>query len=358
LIGSGPRDGTRRHGGIRRCQLCGLCRVALVITVAMLVGACTASGAGTTSDNGGVAARPGKTGFAVTVFDCDQTMTLRAPPGRVVILNPAIADILIHLGVANRIVAQSGTTGLAEPLPQNKPVMDRVPVLSAHGMTSTEALLGVSPDLVISDEAMWLNPEFGGASRQQLERARINTYTAVSGCGHGTTGKVAEVFTDIDNYGQIFGAQDKARQLVADLKARLDDIQARVAGKPKVPVFEFYSQDGQFSDTAVGIARDALDKSGGVSVFPAANGMKPTSKEAITAANPAVFIELVAPGKVIDQVKEAAALKQAFPTTDAAKNGRIHFLDVADACSPGTSRIIDGIAARAMWLHPDVSGSR
>jgi iron complex transport system substrate-binding protein len=75
----------------------------------------------------------------VAVSDCGQTVTLRAPPRCVVILNPAIADILIDLGVGNRIVAQSGTANLAKPLPRNKAVMDRVPVLSAHGMTSTAA---------------------------------------------------------------------------------------------------------------------------------------------------------------------------------------------------------------------------
>jgi iron complex transport system substrate-binding protein len=334
-----------------------LCALALVVTVVALVSACAGSGTGAASDKGGGAADSGNTGFLATVSDCGQTITFSAPPRRVVILNPAIADILIDLGMSDRIVAQSGTTGLAEPLPQNKAVMDRVPVLSAHGMTSTEALLGVSPDLVISDETEWLNPEFGGASAQQLQQAGIKTYTSVSGCGHGTTGKVAEVFTDIDNYGDIFGVRDKATQLVDSLKARLDGIEARVADEPKVPVFEFYIEGEQFADTAVGIAKDALDKSGGVSIFSNATGMKPTSREAITAANPQAFIELVAPGKAIDQAKEAAALKQAFPTTDAAKNGRICFLDLAEAASPGTPRIIDGIAARAQWLHPDAFGS-
>jgi iron complex transport system substrate-binding protein len=327
-----------------------------MMAVVALVGGCAGSGAGTAWDNGGGPAS-GTAGFAVTVSDCGQTLTFSAPPHRVVILNPAIADILIALGVGNRIVAQSGTQGLAQALPQNKAVMDRVPVLAAHGMTSTEALLGVSPDLVISDETMWLNPEFGGASPQQLQRAGINTYTAVGGCGDGAAGTVAEVFTDIYNYGAIFDARDKAAQLVGRLQARLDGIAARVADQPKVSVFEFYGQDGQFYDTAVGIAKDALDKSGGVSIFPNATGMKPTSEEAITAANPQALIELVEPGNVIDQTKEAAALKRAFPTTDAAKNGRIYFLDVAQAASPGTPRIIDGIAARATWLHPEAFGS-
>ncbi len=328
------------------------------MTVIAPVSGCAASGAGGAWDHGGGAVRPGEAGFLVTVPDCGQTMTFSARPRRVVILNPAIADILIDLGAGNRIVAQSGTSGLAQPLPQNKAVMDRVPVLSARGMTSTAALLGVSPDLVISDEAEWLNPELGGASSQQLQQAGIKTYTAVGGCGHRTTGKVAQVFTDIDNYGEIFDARDKAKQLADRLQARLDGIEARIRGKPKLPVFEFYGQDGQFSDTAVGIEKDALDESGGVSIVPNATGMKPTSKEAITAANPQAFIELVEPGKAVDQAKEAAALKQAFLTTDAAKSGRIYFLDVAEAASPGTPRIVNGIAARAMWLHPDAFGSR
>lgn len=317
--------------------------------VALVIGR---AGTGAAWDNGGGA------GIGVAVPDCGQTTTFSAPPRRVVILNPAISDALIDLGMGNRIVAQSGTTGLAEPLPRNKAVMDRVPVLSAHGMTSTAALLAVSPDLVISDEAEWLNPEFGGASPRQLQKAGIKTYISVSGCRHGTTGKVAEVFTDIDNYGQIFDVRDKATQVVSSLKARLNGIEARVADKPKVPVFEFYGQEGQFFNTAVGIEKDALDMSGGVSIVPNSSGMKPTSKEVITAANPEAFIELEEPGKAIDQEKEAAALKQAFPTTDAARNGRIYFLNVAQAASPGTTRIIDGIAARATWLHPDAFGSR
>ncbi|MBS4728326.1 ABC transporter substrate-binding protein [Mycobacterium sp. SM1] len=241
-------------------------------------------------------------------------MTFNAPPRRVVILNPAIADILIDLGVGNRIVAQSGTNSLAEPLPQNKAVMDRVPVLSAAGMTST-------------------------------------------GCGNGQNGKVTDVFTDIDNYGEIFDVRDKAKQLVDRLRVRLDGIEARVGDKPKLPVFEFYRLGGQFSDTAVGVEKDALIKSGGVSIFSNTSGMKPTSKEAITARNPQAFIELVKPGDPVDPVKEAATLKRAFPTTDAAKNGRIYCLDVAEAASPGTPRIIDGIAVRAKWLHPEAFAS-
>ncbi|MDI3314029.1 MAG: ABC transporter substrate-binding protein [Mycobacterium sp.] len=297
--------------------------------------------------------------MGLAVADCDQILTFSAPPRRVVILNPAIADILLDLGVGDRIIAQSGTAGLAKPLPRNAAAMDRVPVLSAHGMTSTAALLGVAPDLVISDESMWLNPKFGGASPQQLHQARIKTYIAVSGCGDGTRGQVADVFTDIDNYGVIFGRRDRAMRLVRSLQARLADIEARVGGQPKVPVFEFYKRrGGQFFNTAVGIAEDALDKSGGVSVFPDATGMKLTSKEAITARNPQALIELVEPGNPVDPVKEGAALRRAFPTTGAAQNGRIYFLGVAEATSPGTPRIIDGIAARAKWLHPEVFGPR
>ncbi|WP_343602391.1 ABC transporter substrate-binding protein [Mycobacterium sp.] len=274
------------------------------------------------------------------------------------ILNPAIADVLINLGVGNRIVAQSGTNGLAKALPQNRAQMDRVPVLSANGMTSTAALLGVAPDLVISDETMWLDPKLGGASPDQLARAGINTYTAVSGCGDGQHGKVTDVFTDVENYGEIFGVRDKAKQLVAALRARLHGIEARVAGTLKITVFEFYKFGGQLADTAVGIEQDALSESGGASIFPHSTGMKPVSKEAITAADPQAFIELVKPGEPIDPAKEAAALKRAFPTTDAAKNGRIYFLDMAAAASPGTARIIDGIAARAKWLHPDAFAAR
>lgn len=324
--------------------------------VVMLVGCSAPSGHSgpSATGTGPGSGTQGPAGFPVTVADCGRTLTFDAAPRRVVILSPIIASDMVALGLGNRIVGQSGTDYVAPP-----PETAKVPVLSHSKVTSTEVLLSVRPDLVISDLVYRLTPSQGGASLDELRQAGVQSYVATAGCQVTESGgTVADEFTDVQNLGKIFGVEAKAAALVAKLKGELADVQRSVAGQPKVSVFEGTLYSDQYYPVA-GLGLDALGIAGGSSIFPdVANADASVSKEAITARNPQVIIDQVSGPLGGKQEQQAIAeLKAAFPTTAAVKDNRIYFLGYVASGEPGSAiETVNALRQLAVYLHPAAFG--
>lgn len=318
--------------------------IVAVVGIIALVTACSGPGDAPSSAAGG-----SPTGFPVTVTNCGRTLTFNAPPQRVAILSPIIARDLIALGLADRIVGQSGTDYFAPP-----PETTQVPVLSANNATSTEVLLGARPDLVISDLAYRLDPNQGGASLSKLQRAGVKAYVATAGCSPTSIGgAVTDEFTDVENLGKIFGVEPQARALVTRLKGELADVEGRVAGQPKVTVFEGTLYGDKFYPVA-GIGLDALGRAGGSSIFPQVeNANASVSKEEITARNPqAIIAQISYPGS-FDRQKEIAALRSTFPTTAAVRDNRLYFVNYVPTAEPGSATdTVNAVRELATFVHP------
>nr|WP_273377614.1 ABC transporter substrate-binding protein [Actinopolymorpha pittospori] len=310
----------------------------------------TACGAGNDSANPSAKA-DSVSGFPVTVTSCGRTVTFKAPPQRVVILSPMIARDLVALGVADRVVGQSGTDYFSPP-----PQTAKAPVLSKENLTSTESILGASPDLVISDLAYRLDPAQKGASLDQLKQAGIQSYVAAAGCtANYTEGRFTDVFTDLENLGKIFGVHAKAKELTDKLKAEVADVERRVAGQPEVSVFEGTMYGDQFYPV-VGIGLEALDMAGGKSMFPVVKDPNANiSKEEITARDPQAFIFQSSYPRTVDQQKEAANIKATFPTTAAVRNNRIYSIGYFSSTLPGSAiETVASLRQVAQFLHPTV----
>lgn len=324
----------------------GLSAAVLTCAVALLAACGAGNGSANPSTKDASAAS-----FPVTVTSCGRTLTFNAPPQRVVILSPMIARDLVALGVGDRVVGQSGTDYFAPP-----PETAKAPVLSKQNLTSTESILGARPDLVISDLAYRLDPAQKGASLDQLKQVGIQSYVAAAGCTTNyTEGRFADVFTDLENLGKIFGVQAKAEELTRKLKADVADVEQRVAGQPDVSVFEGTIYGDQFYPV-VGIGLEALDMAGGKSVFPVVKDPNANiSKEEITARDPQAFVFQSSYPATLDKQKEEANIKANFPTTAAVRNNRIYFVGYFSSTLPGSA--IESVASLrqlAQFLHPTV----
>lgn len=335
-----PRVREARHRGRPRL-------VAAAAVAAALVTACGAPGSSSSApprDAEGPAP-----GFPVTVTSCGRPLTFDAPPSRVVILSPMIARDLVALGLGDRIIGQSGTDFFVPP-----PETAGVPVLSTNNVTSTESLLGARPDLVISDLAYRLDPAQQGASLEQLEQVGVKSYVSAGGCTTNyTEGSVQDVFTDLENLGQIFGVQPQADALAEKLRADLADVERRVADRPKVPAFVGTVYGGEYYPVT-GIGLDALGLAGGTSVFPQVEDPNASvSKEEITARDPQAFISQNSYPGSFDEQREAAALRAAFPTTAAVRDDRIHFIGYFSSALPGSAvETVNAVRELATFLHP------
>ncbi|MFW0874747.1 ABC transporter substrate-binding protein [Rhodococcoides corynebacterioides] len=194
---------------------------ALTAAAALVLAAgCSAS----TSD----AAAPAVDGFPLTLENCGRSVTVDAPPQRAVSLNQGSTEILLSLGLADRLV---GTATWTDPVRENLAEDNaRVPRL-ADDKPSLEVVSDADPDFVSASFGGTLGPG-GVADRDRFEQFGIPTYLSPTDCvdmaaaSVNADGARAEplrletVYQEIRDLAAIFDVRERGEQLVADLTER------------------------------------------------------------------------------------------------------------------------------------------
>lgn len=128
---------------------------AAALAAATLAG-CSATEAGTTATDA--------PGYPMTISNCGVEVTVDAPPQRAVALNQGSAEIMLSLGLADRMV---GTATWTDPVRNNLAADNaKVPRL-ADNNPSFEVVLDTEPDFVAASFGGTLGPG-GVADRDQF----------------------------------------------------------------------------------------------------------------------------------------------------------------------------------------------
>ncbi len=214
--------------------------VRVIVTLLCLVLTVTACGTAEApaAEPAAPAAEAGRTSYPLTLQNCGVQVTFEHAPQRAVSLYQASTEILLSLGLADRMV---GTSTWFDPvLPALAADNDRVPRI-ADNDPSLESVLDLEPDLVTSASAHTFTPAVVG-ERSRLAELGIPTYQSPSVCtdaivdGETVTRtaplEMDTLFREISELAQIFDVQDRGAELVNRLRTRLDDarrIEARDA---------------------------------------------------------------------------------------------------------------------------------
>ncbi|PZR53746.1 zinc ABC transporter substrate-binding protein [Xylanimonas oleitrophica] len=310
--------------------------------------AVTAAGAG-----GGTAAADG---YPVTVENCGRTLTVDSAPERIVGLSPAQTELLVRLGLADRLAGQAQTD--MHELPNDvAPQVTDVPVLSTSTPPARETLLEVHPDAVVAPTEYEFTAEQGFATIDQLAQAGAVTYVAAGGCSERrATGEVTDLFTDIDALGRIFGVTGAAEDLAAEARADLQAVDEAVADRPRPSVAQLYVEGKTLAAIGAGVEYDMIARAGGDNVFNPEEKLFEQffsaiiSPEEVAARNPDAIVFAVR-----DQAEEARVreyLRQTFPDVTAVKEDRLVALRTPDTF-PGTLGNVTAVRTIAEALHPD-----
>lgn len=192
------------------------------------------------------AAGEGSSRYPLTMQNCDMDVTYPAVPQRAVTLNQTAAEILIHLGVSDRLV---GTGYEIEKVADEiAGAYDAIPKLSARGQEiKHEALLNAQPDFVYSSFASFLTPEQSG-SRAELHRLGVPTYLTEFDCTFHEAVAGADfelLFDEYRHIAEIFDVSDRGAELVAEQQQVIDgglQTAGQIEGTPTV--MWFYSTFG------------------------------------------------------------------------------------------------------------------
>jgi iron complex transport system substrate-binding protein len=166
-------------------------------------------------------------GFPITVHNCGRDVVIDAPPQRAVSLNQGSTEILLSLGLADRMV---GTATWTDPVRANLAEDNaRVPRLAVN-KPSLETVLDVEPDFVSASFSGTLGPG-GVADREQFDTLGVPSYLAPSDC----VGKVAvnadgartepltmdAIYGEIRDLATIFDVRDRGENLIEELQRRM-----------------------------------------------------------------------------------------------------------------------------------------
>lgn len=316
-----------------------------------------ATGCGGTGVQNEAAARgEAAEGYPVTVENCGREITVESAPERIVGLSPAQTELLVRLGVADRLVGQAQTA--MHELPEDVAAdASEVPELSTDAPPAREQLLDVQPDAVVAPTEYEFTAEQGFATIDQLTDAGVTTYVAAGGCPERrSTGEVTDLFTDLEALGSIFGVQAAAAELVAETRGDLEAVEKAVEDRPRPTVAQLFVEGKTLSAIGAGVESDMIERAGGDNVFKPDEDLFAqffsaiVSPEEVAARNPDAIVFAVREQSEAARVE--AYLRKTFPNVTAVKEDRFIALRTPDTF-PGTLGNVAAVRTIAEGLHPD-----
>ena len=306
----------------------------VLVTLLLLAPACARSEGPAPAGTASSSAAGNAAVFPVTIVDDDGvSVTLNAPPERIVTFAPSATEILFALGRGERIV---GVSGPYDDYPPAAKQIEQVGGAGEFGVEpNLEKVVSLQPDLLltISGGEQW---------KKHLRDLGVAVFTI-------DATDLEDLLSDIRTVGRLTGAVAAADALITKMRAEDQDIQQRVAGEPPVTCFfEVYYPPLTTVGPDTFIA-DLLRRAGCRSVSESAKGDYPQwSVDDLVREGPQLYLVSSQSGASLG----AVAKRPGFDAIRAVAEGHIVPIDSDLVSRPGP-RIVDGLRELAEALHPN-----
>lgn len=168
----------------------------------------------------------GTTTYPLKLDNCGIELTFDAPPQRVVSLDQGSTELLLSLGLADRIV---GTASWTDPILESlADANSGVPRLADNAPTY-EIVLGAEPDFVTASFGRHF-AQGGVAQRSRFAEVDIPTYLSPTDCDNGNSVNggtnrthqltVDSLYQEIRELAEIFDVASRGEKLIGNLKRR------------------------------------------------------------------------------------------------------------------------------------------
>ena len=290
-------------------------RAALAVACALAVGlaACGSDDADTTETG----TPAGNSSDTTEATDTDAEV-----PERIVSLSPTATEMLFAIGAGDQVVAVDDQSDFPEGVPTTD--------LSGYE-PNLEAIIEYEPDLVVADflaDDIVSGLEAVGAEVIQLPAATVldDTYAQLADLGIAT------------------GHEDEAAEVVAGIRADIDEIVASVPERDEAPTYYHELDDTLYSVTSSTFIGQLYELAGLANVADAADpdgefgGYPQLSAELLVSADPDVVF--LADTECCGQTADTFAARPGFADLAAVRDGHVVLLsdDVASRWGP---RIVD-----------------
>jgi iron complex transport system substrate-binding protein len=286
-----------------------------------------------------------ETSYPLTIDNCGTQVDLAAAPARVVTIKSTATEMLLALGLEDKIVGIGFQDG---PVPaQWADAATGLPVL-AEKLPSQEVVLEVEPDFVYGGWESNFAAD-GAGERATLADLGIASYVSPAACRSVKPAKLTfdEVFAEIAEIGTIFNAAEAADALIAEQKAELAAIAPDTRGLTAV----WYSSGTKAPYVGAGSNAPAMmmEALGLENIMAGVDdGWVAASWEAVVDANPDVIVLVDAAWNSAEQKKKLLAENRITSQLDAVVNQR--YLTVPFPASEAGVRNVGAAANMAAQL--------
>ncbi|MET7363010.1 ABC transporter substrate-binding protein [Streptomyces sp. NPDC005562] len=337
---------------------------ALLCAALFALTACGDGSAGNSAHSGNGNGGGGKSadGYPVTVASCGKEAKVTAPPRRAVSLDQGSTEILLSLGLADRM---AGTGTWTDPVLKNLAKDNAKVERLSDRYPSLEKVLDKEPDFV-SASFLFTVGKGGVADRAKFTELGVPVYVSPSDCagkdndGAGDGKRVRTltmdtVYGEVRDLAKVFHVERRGEKLIADMKRRVTKATKDIDASDTRILYWFANSDAPYMAGCCGAPGIITRELGAKNVFDDTHDEWPQINwETVADRDPDVLVlgDLTRKSQSAESAKAKIRFLETNPATKnltAVKKKRYVLLS-GQAMNP-TIRTVDGIEQVAAGLR-------
>lgn len=256
---------------------------------------------------------------------------------RIVSTAPSNTEVLVDLGVADKLVCVDNYSEGIEGLNKDVEKMD-------FSAPDAEAIIGLEPDIII-------------ASGYNKSGSGDDPFKAVSDAGISvvyipSSNSINGIYKDIEFLASIVNAEDEGGKIISNMKKEISEIaeKGKTIKDKKTVYFEIGPAPTLYSIGKDTFVNEMISLIGAENIFKDEESWISPTEESVLDANPDVILTNV--NYVDDPVSEIIGRK-GWDSITAVKNKDVYFID-ANSSSRPTPNIIKALKEMAKAIYPGV----
>ena len=249
-----------------------------------------------------------------------EPLQLAQPASRLVSLAPHLAELVYAAGAGDLLLATVAWSDYPA-------AAERLPRIGDAFRFDLERILSLKPDLVLAWDSG--NP---GSALLGLENLGMRVW-------HVEITRPDDIARTLEAIGRATGREATAMEAAQQLRARLDTLRRRYAGRTPVRYFYQIGARPLYTVDGTHLISQSLAMCGGQNVFAGIGSLAPQiSHEAVLQANPEVLLA----GRQDGSDEDPLAQWRQWPRLQAVQNDALYYLN-ADHINRATPRLLDSI---------------
>lgn len=208
--------------------------------------------------------------YPVTVTTYDQNgepveQVVESCPERVVSVSQANTEILLYLGLGDRIVGTAHRT--STPWEVTAEEYEKLNFLAQDAYPSKEAVIALEPDIILGWGSLFAEDALGPV--QDWNEMGISTYLMRNTVPNQGKRNFDYLIEDIRNIGKIFGVEEKSEALIQEIQERLAAVEEKTSQipeeeRPTVLTVQMLKDNEWFARAETDLTANIIELAGGI----------------------------------------------------------------------------------------------